>query len=136
MARPAFFALTESELNRFLLAPIGEERNGMMLSVFSALARLDLDPWVEAARLADLPGETATEALTQAITRLSDSWMPSDARRIAERLVLLLPSPADTQVPDPARAMRSAARVGGAPNWLFWLLLGTLAAGVTLFFVA
>ena len=32
----------------------------MLLSVLSALARLDIDPWQEAAQLAGLPGETAT----------------------------------------------------------------------------
>ena len=43
-----------SEFDDFLFAPIGEERNGMPLSVVSALARSDLDPWQEAAQLARL----------------------------------------------------------------------------------
>ena len=38
----------KSEFDSFLCAPIGEERNGMLLSVLSALARLDVDPWQEA----------------------------------------------------------------------------------------
>ena len=42
-----------SEFDDFLYAPIGEDRNGMLLSVLSALARLDIDPWQEAAKLAD-----------------------------------------------------------------------------------
>jgi heme oxygenase len=33
----------------------------MIVSVLSALARLDVDPWLEAAKLAQLPGETATQ---------------------------------------------------------------------------
>jgi hypothetical protein len=37
-----------SEFDDFLFAPIGEDRNGMLLSVLSALARLDIDPWQEA----------------------------------------------------------------------------------------
>jgi hypothetical protein len=41
-----------SDFDAFLFAPVGEERNGMLLSVLSALARLDVDPWQEAARLA------------------------------------------------------------------------------------
>ena len=32
----------------------------MLLSVLSALARLDIDPWQEAVQLAALPEETAT----------------------------------------------------------------------------
>ena len=46
-----------SDFNDFLYAPISEGRNGMLLSVLSALARLDVDPWEEAAQLAQLPRE-------------------------------------------------------------------------------
>src|ERR1700692_127825 len=52
-----------SEFDNFLFAPIGEDRNGMLLSVLSALARLDVDPWQEAGVLAQLPGETAAQRL-------------------------------------------------------------------------
>ena len=52
------------EFNDFLFAPIGAERNGGYLSVVSALARLDLDPWAEAAKLAKLPVEVATQKLS------------------------------------------------------------------------
>ena len=45
------------EFDDFLFAPVGEEQNGMMLSVVSALARSDVDPWQEAAKLARLPRE-------------------------------------------------------------------------------
>jgi hypothetical protein len=82
-----------SEFDDFLFAPVGEERNGMLLSVLSALARLDIDPWQEAAKLADLPGETATQRLTSLIAALPDE--PSahrDPLRIATRLIALLPS--------------------------------------------
>jgi hypothetical protein len=33
------------EFDDFLFAPIGDDRNGMLLSVLSVLARLDFDPW-------------------------------------------------------------------------------------------
>ena len=49
----------------FLFATIGEERNGMMLSVLSSLARLDLDPLREAANLSGLPGGPSTTSLMQ-----------------------------------------------------------------------
>jgi hypothetical protein len=52
-----------SEFDNFLLAPIGDDNNGMLLSVLSALARLDVDPWEEAAVLARLPGDVATRAI-------------------------------------------------------------------------
>ena len=44
-----------SEFNDFLFAPIAEDRHGMPLSVLSALARQNVDPWQEAANLASLP---------------------------------------------------------------------------------
>ena len=51
----------------FLCAPIGEDRNGTTLSVLSALARLDVDPWSEATSLARMPREAAAERLTALI---------------------------------------------------------------------
>jgi hypothetical protein len=53
------YSLLDSEFNDFLFAPIGEEGNEMLLSVLSALARLGVDPWQEAARLSQLPKETS-----------------------------------------------------------------------------
>jgi hypothetical protein len=42
---------------RRILVPVtvGDEQNGMPLSVVSAFTRLGLDPWEEGARLATLP---------------------------------------------------------------------------------
>ena len=51
------------ELDDFLHASIGVERNEMPLSVLSALARLNLDPWKEAAELSELPSDCATQRL-------------------------------------------------------------------------
>jgi hypothetical protein len=48
MAHPDVFSLPRSEFGAFLFASIGEESNGMALSVISALARLGIDPWQEA----------------------------------------------------------------------------------------
>ena len=51
------FSLINSEFNDFLHAPIGAERNGMVHNMISAFARLDLDPWREAAHLSELSKE-------------------------------------------------------------------------------
>ena len=48
MALPANFSLLHSELNAFLFAHLGEEENGLPLTVLSALTRLGADPWAEA----------------------------------------------------------------------------------------
>jgi hypothetical protein len=60
----------------------------MQLSVLSALARLDVDPWQEAASLARLPGPTAAQRLASLIAALPD-W--SSARLDSSRLIALLP---------------------------------------------
>jgi hypothetical protein len=92
MAPTPSISVLGSEFDDFLFAPIGKDRNDMPLSVLSALARLDVDPWEEADKLARLPGETATQRLASLIAALPDE--PSahlDPGTIAARLVALLP---------------------------------------------
>ena len=60
------------EFEDFLFAPVGEDEHGMLLSVLSALARLNIDPWREAAKLAGMPVKTATERLASLIAALPD----------------------------------------------------------------
>ena len=82
------YAARLPEYDSFLFAPVGEEVDGIPLSVLSALSRLNLDPRDEAARLAQLTEETAADQLASMIGRLSDRrWSLSEARRIAGRLV-------------------------------------------------
>ena len=92
MALPAEFSLLDSEYGDFLFATIGEERTGMPLSVLSALTRLGLDPWLEAARLSDLPKNFAIATLSDLIARLPvGRWELSETRGIAVRLIQFLP---------------------------------------------
>jgi hypothetical protein len=72
----------------------------MPLSVLSALARLDIDPWQEADKLARLPGETATQRLASLIAALPD-WpsMHLDHGTIAARLIALLPRRTRSNIP-------------------------------------
>ncbi len=79
------------EFGDFLYSQVGEEGNGTPLTVLSAFARLGLDPWSEAARLAQLPKEAATRELTFLISRLSRSTEFRDRHTIAARIVDLLP---------------------------------------------
>ncbi len=81
-----------SAFDAFLFAPMGEDGNGMLLSVLTVLARLGIDPWLEAAELARLPEETATQRLTSFIAALPDAeTVHPDPPRIAARLIALLP---------------------------------------------
>jgi len=76
-----------TEFDEFLYAPISEEDSGMLLSVLSALARLDVDPWDEASQLARLPRAAAIQFLTTLVAALPDgSSARSDPGMHAERL--------------------------------------------------
>jgi hypothetical protein len=100
MASSASVSALGSEFDDFLYAPIGEDRNEMPLSVLTALARLDIDPWREAAELARLPRDTATQRLASLIAALPD-W-PSlhlDPGAIAARLIALLPRVTRSNIP-------------------------------------
>jgi hypothetical protein len=124
------------EFDAFLFASVGEEVDGMPLSVLSALSRLDLDPRDEAARLAHLTKEAAADQLARMIARLSDRrWSVSEAQRIASGLIERLPT-ANAARKD-ARHARGGKPVTGfkASSFLIYLalalalLVGLIAGG-------
>jgi hypothetical protein len=81
-----------SEFDAFLFAAIGEDQNGLPLSVVSLLGRMDLDPWQEAANLAGLRAEVAAQKLATLLAALPDSSLKrSDAGTMAARLIAQLP---------------------------------------------
>jgi len=99
MTHSALAPLIGAEFDRFLGAPIGEGRNGTPLSVLSALARLDVDPWREAASLARMPVDAAAMRLTALIISLPDAPTKDvPAMKVAANLVTLLPKPASFTV--------------------------------------
>src|ERR1700719_4267178 len=90
------------EFDSFLFASVGEEVDGVPLSVLSALTRLGLDPRDEAARLSHLTKEAAADQLARMIARLSDQrWTLAEARWIAGRLIKRLPTSTTAHKPDP-----------------------------------
>lgn len=128
------YSLGHSAYNGFLHAEVGEDGNGTRLTVLTALTRLGVDPWQEAARLADLPRDVAVTALAASIARLPEgNWKAADAEAIAMRLANFLPthSSAPLQQPKPRagapRAPAAAAVPSSAPRpktslstWLLW----------------
>lgn len=81
----------------------------MLLSVVSALARLNVDPWQEAANLAQLPGTTATRRLISLIAALPDKPMTHlDPGTNAARLIAHLPRRVGLNTPS-AAAPRSVS---------------------------
>lgn len=80
------------QFDAFLFASVGEDRNGTLVSVLSALARFGVDPWKEAETLAKLPQVDAADRLDEMILALAD--VPSaaaDHHGIASRMIALLP---------------------------------------------
>ena len=113
MTPAASVSFFRREFDDFLYAPIGTERNEMPLSVLSALARLDVDPWEEAAELSELPKDTATQRLASLIARLPGGrWAQADARTIASRLIELLPRRLSPRMPLAEQASGVRAMTG------------------------
>lgn len=98
------------EFDDFLFAVIGDDRNGTQLSVVSVLARVDLDPWDEAATLAALPAELAALRLAPLLAALSESTLQqASVKTTAARLIALLPRRANASTPRTVRELGAAS---------------------------
>ena len=110
------YSLGHSAYNDFLFGSLGQDAAGTEITVLSALSRLGIDPWQEAARLAALPRDAAAQALAATIARLPDgTWPAAEAAKIAARLVTSLPEGAVADIPqtEEARvASLTAAKAG------------------------
>ncbi len=116
-----------TEFDEFLYAPVREEEHELLVSVLSALARLDVDPWDEAARLAKLPHAAAIQFLTTLVAGAPEgSSGHSNPGMHAERLAALLPQRVAVDAPTShsALATRVMARQQDLVRYaLFYLLL-------------
>jgi len=107
MNRSAMTPLLGPEFDPFLFAAIDEEGNGVSLSVLSAFAQLEVDPWREAAELARMPRGAANQRLTSLIAALSETSTPRvTAATIASRLTELLPRGTPCSVASPQKPLR------------------------------
>jgi hypothetical protein len=123
----ARFSMLNASYEEFLFAPVCEDANGMRLSVISALARTNVDPWEEATRLAAMPKAIAEKTLLSILDLVSGLSLKSpEAAAIAARLIRLLPQS------DEAAPMAAAGTVNAAPGTakvlnlqknFFWLWL-------------
>jgi hypothetical protein len=131
MALPRLYAPLRPDLHNFLFAAVGEERNGIPLSMISALAQLGLDPWEEAGRLSSLAKQEAVERLTGLILRLPGMRRPSsEARQIAVGLIEVLPIHSDAAAL--AQEVRRLKPQDIAPGKGFWVICLALAAAAFL----
>lgn len=142
------YSLGNSPYNRFLFASVGLVASGVAgesasedVTVLSALTRLKVDPWAEAARLASLPPDVAASALAATLALLpAVTWKGGDAADTARRLVALLPAGglADVPLMPGARAAAAEPPADGTPrppsyqrqyqrqsprSWLGWAIL-------------
>lgn len=128
------------EFDPFLFASVGEEVDGVPLSVLSALTRLGLDPRNEATRLSHLTKDAAADQLARMIARLSDQRRTlSEARRIAVRLIERLPTSNTAGKPDPSETGAVPTSNSTDPQILVYLALlialvvGLIASGLLSF---
>jgi hypothetical protein len=93
MADPNVLNPHPPEFERFLHASVGEDRNGYVVTVLSALARLGLDPWAETAKLVALEGDAARTRLGTLLERFRDvPALATDHGTVARDLSQLLPA--------------------------------------------
>ncbi|WGR93126.1 hypothetical protein MTX26_25000 [Bradyrhizobium sp. ISRA443] len=86
-------SVPSSRYDDFLFAVICEDSNGTQLSVISALTRMGVDPWEEAARLETMAGTLAQKRLVSVLGDVSgQSWSVAQREAVASRLAGLLPS--------------------------------------------
>jgi hypothetical protein len=117
MALRESFRPLRPDLDNFLFAAVGGEQEGIQLSVISAFARLDLDPWDEAGRLSLLSKREAAERLARLIADLpGSSLLLAEARDIAGGLVERLPKHGNDRPPPPQLQLRSLRRWPALPT--------------------
>lgn len=79
----------------FLYAELGQDDAGRNVSMLSVLARLGLDPWIEAAELTSLSRDKARDRLSIALARAGEmSTLVDKPVMTVSRLLDLLPSAA------------------------------------------
>jgi len=127
MDNRALTSIPSPECEDFLLAVIDEAPNGTQLTVLSALARANVDPWEEAARLSAMSKVAAEKTLVSMFDRIPGrDWSPSEEATIAARLVKLLPPRSDGM--ESATITIAAAKVQLSRVWLVWVSLAIAAS--------
>ena len=94
MASSPSVTCLKRQFDDFLFARLDEDSDATPISVLSMLARLDIDPWEEAAKLARLPRAAAAGRLVDFIAATPGAaGAYLNAKAVSDRLLSLLPSP-------------------------------------------
>lgn len=124
-----------SDFDLFLQAEVGEDVTGAAVTVLSAFARLGLEPWAEARKLASLRCDAAQARMNEHLAAMSD--IPSLRRAdgsVAAKLISLLPKRAPRHASDlPAAPMYNGPRVS-----VFWMVMAlfSVLALLRIYFLA
>jgi hypothetical protein len=96
----------------------------MLLSVMSALARLDLDPWSEAADLAGMPRKSAIDRMASVISAQPGRTSAHlDPEAIAVRVIALLPREGSSR----AKPLAPRPAAGVARDFRFIIFVALMA---------
>ena len=119
----------DPDFEQFLGAAVGDDGQGTPVSVLSMLARLDVDPWDEAATLATMNNDPAVKRLEGLMLRFHDVTLAApDRNKIARTLLAALPHRAKLAGPAiPSQQSQFVAVPTGAP--VFWFLAAVLIVG-------
>jgi hypothetical protein len=119
-------ATLRTDFDAFLFAPIGEDTNGMPLTLLSVLARLGIDPWEEAADLAHLALEPALQRLSSRLEAMPAGRpaTAADTVNIATRLIALLhrPPTPKASTPDPRPPPKLVEKSAGVKVAIYCLI--------------
>jgi hypothetical protein len=124
------YSLSRARYTPFLFTVVGTEtqeasNRGEDITILTALSRVGVDPWQEAARLARLPRGDAARSLASTFANLPDKhWAEGDAQGTAHRMIETLPQPAP----------RAPAPLGPwiFLTWRFWTAVALSLAMVAL----
>jgi hypothetical protein len=134
-------AMLRKDFDEFLFAPVGNDSDGTPVTLLTVLARLDVDPWEEAADLSHLSREPAMQRLASRLEAMPNGPVSAaDTVNIATRLITLLhraparkpsaptptPGPGPTPTPTPLPELKVAGRSKGF-KLAIYCLIGMLA---------
>ncbi|WP_397542020.1 hypothetical protein [Roseovarius salis] len=131
MSEPLVLNPHPPELEPFLYAFVGEDPRGSPVTVLSALARLNLDPWAEAADLAALGREAAATRFGALLSRVRDVPALEKAHGpVGRELAHLLPD----RSARPGRAGPASAKGAPLAPGLVWAIAAALLLAAQMFF--
>lgn len=127
MALAASVLQPQTVFDSFLFASVGDDDNGMGVSVLSAFARLDFDPWQKAEEFSRMPtGPAGTKLAAMIVALPGMSAANLQAETIAVRLIALLPGQGPRAMASPKSHSAGQAVDFRSPRFL--IPLGLLIA--------